>query len=212
MRHKKKGNHLSRTTSHKKALMRNMAAQVFEHKEIKTTIAKAKELRGYVERLVTYGKKGTLHHRRLAFKFLQSKEAVKGLFEEVAPTFETREGGYTRIIKLGNRRGDGAPMSLLQLVGFEKSASKSKSKAPKKDKKKADKESETAPVEAVEETTVNEQAVETIEGETKEESIVETKEVDTADAQAEETQKLDETPTESAEEEEDAKDKDDSKT
>ena len=66
MRHKKKGNHLSRTTSHKKALMRNMAAQVFEHKEIKTTIAKAKELRGYVERLVTYGKKGTIQHRRLA--------------------------------------------------------------------------------------------------------------------------------------------------
>lgn len=211
MRHKKKGNHLSRTTSHKKALMRNMAAQVFEHKEIKTTIAKAKELRGYVERLVTYGKKGTLHHRRLAFKFLQSKEAVKGLFEEVAPTFDTREGGYTRIIKLGNRRGDGAPMSLLQLVGFEKSASKSKPKAPKKDKKKADKESETAPIEAVEETTVTEQAVETTEVETKEESVVETKEVDTADAQAEETQKLDETPTESAEEEEDAKDKDDSK-
>jgi len=140
MRHKKKGNHLGRTSTHKKAMMRNMAAQVIEHKEIKTTIAKAKELRKYVERLVTYGKKGTLHHRRLAFQFLQNKEAVKGLFDEVAPTFDTREGGYTRIIKLGNRRGDGAQMSMLQLVGFEKAGSKSKTKAAKKDKKKATKE------------------------------------------------------------------------
>ncbi|MBN1409101.1 MAG: 50S ribosomal protein L17 [Calditrichaceae bacterium] len=160
MRHKKKGNHLSRTTSHKKALMRNMVAQIIEHKEIKTTIAKAKELRGYVERLVTYGKKGTLHHRRLAFKFLQNKEAVKGLFDEVAPTFETREGGYTRIIKLGNRRGDGAPMSVLQLVGFEKSASKSKPKTPKKDKKKADKDESAGVAESVEETAMEEKSVE----------------------------------------------------
>jgi large subunit ribosomal protein L17 len=160
MRHKKKGNHLSRTTSHRKALLRNMAAQVIEHKEIKTTVAKARELRGYVERLVTYGKKGTLHHRRLAFKLLQNKEAVKGLFDEVAPTFETREGGYTRIIKLGNRRGDGAPMSILQLVGFEKSPSKSKSKAAKKDKKKSAKESASAEV-AEEEPKVTKQAEET---------------------------------------------------
>ena len=85
MRHKKKGNHLGRTTSHKKALMRNMAAQVLEHKEIKTTVAKARELRGYVERLVTYGKKGTLHHRRLAFGFLRNKETTKILFDEIAP-------------------------------------------------------------------------------------------------------------------------------
>jgi large subunit ribosomal protein L17 len=145
MRHKKKGNHLGRTTSHKKALMKNMAAQIIEHKEIKTTVAKAKELRGYVERLITYGKKGTLHHRRLAFQLLQNKEAVTGLFDEVAPTFETRDGGYTRIIKLGNRRGDGAPMSILQLVGFEKSASKSKPKTKKSGKKKETKEEEKAP-------------------------------------------------------------------
>ncbi len=154
MRHNKKGNHLSRTTSHKRALMRNMAAQIIEHKEIKTTIAKAKELRGYVERLVTYGKKGTLHHRRLAFKLLQNKEAVKGLFDVVAPTFDGREGGYTRIIKLGNRRGDGAPMSILQLIGFEKSASKAKAKPSKKDKKKVDKEEEVKTAEVIEEKTV----------------------------------------------------------
>lgn len=144
MRHKKKVNHLGRTTSHKKALMKNMAAQLIEHKEIKTTIAKAKELRGYVERLVTYGKKGTLHHRRLAFQFLQNKLAVKGLFEEVAPSFKTRNGGYTRIIKLGNRRGDGAPMSLLQFIGFEKVAVKAKAKELKKEKKKTAKTAATA--------------------------------------------------------------------
>jgi large subunit ribosomal protein L17 len=79
MRHKKKGTHLGRTTSHKKALMRNLSAQVIEHKEIKTTVAKAKELRHYVEPLITYRKKGTLHHRRLAFKFLQTKYAVTSL-------------------------------------------------------------------------------------------------------------------------------------
>ena len=128
MRHRKKGNHLSRTASHKKALMRNLAVQVFEHKEIRTTLAKAKELRGYVERLITYGKKGTLHHRRLAFRFLQNKQAVKTLFDEIAPVYEDRPGGYTRIIKLGNRKGDNAAISIFQLVGFEKIKPKSEKK------------------------------------------------------------------------------------
>ncbi len=168
MRHRKKGNHLSRTSSHKKALMRNLAAQVIEHKEIKTTHAKAKELRGYVERLITYGKKGTVHHRRLAFRFLQNKQAVTDLFEEIAPSYENRAGGYTRIIKLGNRKGDNAPLSLFQLVGFEKigeksaaKAEKEKKKAEKKEKAKAAKESETkveeAKAEEVEETTADEE-------------------------------------------------------
>ena len=120
MRHKKKGNHLGRTASHKKALMRNMAAQVIEHKQIKTTEAKAKELRGYIDRLITYGKKGSVHHRRLAFKFLQNKQAVTSLFEEVAPACQDRNGGYTRIVKLGNRKGDGAIVTVFQLVDFQK--------------------------------------------------------------------------------------------
>jgi large subunit ribosomal protein L17 len=120
-------------------MMRNMAAQVIEHKEIKTTLAKAKELRGYVDRLITYGKKGTVHHRRLAFQFLQNKEAVTSLFDEVAPTFETRNGGYSRIIKLGFRKGDGAELSIFQLVGFEKSADKPKTKSNAKDKPKKEK-------------------------------------------------------------------------
>ena len=193
MRHKKKGNHLSRTTAHKKALMRNMAAQVLEHKEIKTTTAKAKELRGYVERLVTYGKKGSLHHRRLAFKFLQNKEAVKDLFNDVAPTFDTREGGYTRIIKLGNRRGDGAPMSILQLVGFEKTASKSKPKPAKKEKKK-DKD-ETKEVEAkAAETKVEEPIVEKSEEVIDDGGVVEAEQL-TAETESEEVKESPETET-----------------
>ncbi len=131
MRHLKKGNHLGRTASHKKALMRNMAAQVIEHKEINTTLAKAKELRKYVERMITYGKRGSVHHRRLAFRFLQNKEAVKTLFEEIAPAFEERNGGYTRIIKLGNRKGDNAEMSIIQLVGFETLSEEKKTKEKK---------------------------------------------------------------------------------
>jgi len=145
MRHKKRGNHLSRTYSHKKALMRNMASQVIEHKEIKTTVAKAKELRGYVDRLITYAKKGSLHHRRLAFKFLQNKQAVTTLFDELAPTFEGRPGGYSRIIKLGLRQGDGASMSVFQLVGFEKDSQKPAPKeTTKKDAKSQAKKAEPA--------------------------------------------------------------------
>ncbi|WP_456443215.1 50S ribosomal protein L17 [Caldithrix abyssi] len=149
MRHRKKGNHLGRTASHKKALMRNLAAEVFEHKEIRTTLAKAKELRSYVERLITYGKKGTLHHRRLAFQFLQNKNAVKTLFDEIAPLYGDRAGGYTRIIKLGNRRGDNAQISIFQLVGFEKVKSKKdeKKKEAKKTKPEVKEEDVKAAVE-----------------------------------------------------------------
>jgi large subunit ribosomal protein L17 len=175
MRHRKKGNHLGRTASHKKALMRNLAIQVFEHKEIRTTLAKAKELRSYVERLITYGKKGTLHHRRLAFSFLQNKQAVTTLFDEIAPTYETRNGGYTRIIKLGNRKGDNAKISIFQLVGFEKVQSKEE----KKKKKKAEEATtETKKVEEeskpVEETAKNEEPKETeATAEVKEETVAE---------------------------------------
>jgi len=150
MRHKKKGNHLGRTSSHKKALMRNMAAQIFEHKQIKTTEAKAKELRGYVDRLITYGKKGSVHHRRLAFKFLQNKEIVTSLFEEIAPVYETRNGGYTRIIKLGRRKGDGASVTIIQLVDFEAGSepAKKEKKAKETKKDKSTKETEKKQVKA----------------------------------------------------------------
>ncbi len=119
MRHKIKGRKLNRTASHKKALLRNLANQLFEHKEIKTTTAKAKEAQSTVERLISYAKKGQLHHRRLAFSFLRQKSTIKTLFDDIAPVYTDRQGGYTRVIKLGRRQGDGAYMSILQLVGFE---------------------------------------------------------------------------------------------
>ena len=93
MRHRKKGRKLNRTASHKKAMLRNLANQLFEHKEIRTTTAKAKEARPTVERLITYAKKGKLHHRRLAFSFLRQKSSIKTLFDEIGPTFSDRQGG-----------------------------------------------------------------------------------------------------------------------
>jgi large subunit ribosomal protein L17 len=143
---------------------------------------------------------------------LQSKEAVHGLFEEVAPTFETREGGYTRIIKIGNRRGDGAPMSILQLVGFEKSAAKTKAKAPKKDKKKAAKEEDVAVAEVAEETAVEEKAVETPVEDKKEEIIEEPKvEEVSEEVAAPETEVAEDGTEEQTKDEEETKEKDEPK-
>lgn len=136
MRHRKKGRKFNRTASHRKALLRNLAIQLIEHKEIKTTTEKAKETRSTVERLITYAKKGDLHHRRLAFAFLGKKDSIKILFDEIAPAFSERQGGYTRVLKLGRRSGDAASMSILQLVGFEKISEVSKSKSEKKKKTK----------------------------------------------------------------------------
>ncbi len=136
MRHKIKGRKLNRTASHKKALIRNLANQLFEHKEIKTTTAKAKEAQSKVERLISYAKKGQLHHRRLAFSFLRQKSTIKTLFDEIAPVYTDRQGGYTRVIKLGRRQGDGALMSILQLVGFETLGETVKTEKKKKTKKK----------------------------------------------------------------------------
>lgn len=119
MRHRKKVKKLGRTASHRRALLRNLAAQIIQHHQVKTTLAKAKAARSFIERLITYGKKNTVHARRLAFKHLQNRTLVKRLFDEIAPTYADRNGGYTRVIKLGQRRGDGAEMAILQLVGFE---------------------------------------------------------------------------------------------
>jgi large subunit ribosomal protein L17 len=139
MRHRNKGRKLNRTASHRKALLRNLANQLIEHKEIRTTTEKAKEARSTVERLITYAKKGDIHHRRLAFGFLRNKESIKILFDEIAPAFAERQGGYTRVLKLGRRQGDSASLSLLQLVGFEKLSDTS----AKSDKKKKAKKGET---------------------------------------------------------------------
>ncbi len=137
MRHRKKGRKLNRTASHRKAMLSNLANQLIEQKEIKTTTAKAKEARSTVERLITYAKKGDTHHRRLAFGFLRNKETIKILFDEIAPGFSDRPGGYTRVLKLGRRQGDGASLSLLQLVGFEKLSEVSKPEKKRTRKKES---------------------------------------------------------------------------
>ncbi|QDH77716.1 50S ribosomal protein L17 [Echinicola soli] len=118
MRHGKKFNHLGRKASHRKAMLSNMAASLILHKRISTTLAKAKELRKYVEPLVTRAKEDTTHNRRIAFSYLQDKEAIKALFGEVIEKVANRAGGYTRIIKTGFRLGDNAEMCIIELVDF----------------------------------------------------------------------------------------------
>ncbi len=118
MRHGKKINHLSRTASHRKAMLANMACSLIEHKRINTTLAKAKALRKYVEPLITKSKDDSTHNRRVVFRYLQNKEASSILFRDVAPKIANRPGGYTRIIKLNNRLGDNADMAMIELVDF----------------------------------------------------------------------------------------------
>lgn len=118
MRHGKKINHLGRTDSHRKAMLSNMASSLIEHKRITTTLAKAKALRMYVEPILTKSKNDTTHSRRTVFALLQNKEVLTTLFREVAEKIATRPGGYTRIIKLGNRLGDNASMAIIELVDF----------------------------------------------------------------------------------------------
>ena len=118
MRHGKTNNHLGRTASHRQAMLSNMATSLILFKRIETTIAKAKELRKYVEPLITKGKTDDTHNRRVVFSYLQSKEAVKELFGVISEKVAARPGGYTRIIKLGNRLGDNAEMCMMELVDF----------------------------------------------------------------------------------------------
>jgi large subunit ribosomal protein L17 len=118
MRHNKKFNHLSRTSSHRKAMLANMASSLIESKRITTTVAKAKALRTYVEPLITKAKDDTTHSRRVVFSHLQNKEAVSELFREVAAKIADRPGGYTRILRTGNRLGDNAEMCIMELVDY----------------------------------------------------------------------------------------------
>lgn len=118
MRHGKKINHLSRKTAHRKSMLANMACSLIEHKRINTTVAKAKALKQFVEPLVTKSKEDTTHNRRIVFAKLRDKDAVTELFREVAVKVADRPGGYTRIIKLGNRLGDNADMAMIELVDF----------------------------------------------------------------------------------------------
>jgi len=120
MRHKHSGRYFNRTSSHRKAMFKNMMVSLLRHEQIKTTLAKAKELRMYIEPMITLAKMDTLHRRRIAFSRLRDREMVLKLFNEIAPHFKTRPGGYLRVLKCGNRKGDAAPMAIVELVGREK--------------------------------------------------------------------------------------------
>jgi large subunit ribosomal protein L17 len=116
MRHLKKGRSLHRSSSHRKALLQNLAASVLTHERVRTTEAKAKEVRGLIDRIITWGKRGDLHARRLAARRVPNRTIVKKVFDELAPRYRDRPGGYTRIMKVGHRHGDNAPMVILELV------------------------------------------------------------------------------------------------
>ncbi|WP_298040115.1 50S ribosomal protein L17 [uncultured Desulfuromonas sp.] len=152
MRHNKSGRRLGRNSSHRKAMMRNMVTSLLDLGQIKTTDARAKELRKLAEKMITLGKRGDLHARRQALQVIMDRKVVGKLFEMVAPRYKDRPGGYTRIIKLGHRAGDNASLSLIELVEEEFTA-KPKKKAPAPAKA-------AAPAPVVEEAPVEEAAAE----------------------------------------------------
>ena len=119
MRHRKAGRKLNRTAAHRKAMLRNMVTSLLEHERIVTTVPKAKETRRVTEKMITLGKRGDLHARRQAMAYIRSKDIVAKLFDELSGQFADRQGGYTRIIRTGNRHGDAAPMAIVELVGYE---------------------------------------------------------------------------------------------
>lgn len=164
MRHGKKINHLSRTASHRSSMLANMACSLIEHKRIQTTTAKAKALKRYVEPIITKAKpennentERNTHNRRIVFSYLRSKEAVTQLFSEVAEKVADRPGGYTRIVKLGNRLGDNADMALIELVDFNETYDTGAKKKSTRRRKKATTSSDAPAKEAVVEAPVEEQ-------------------------------------------------------
>jgi ribosomal protein L17 len=165
MRHAKRINHLGRTNTHRAAMLSNMAASLIMHKRISTTLAKAKELRKYVEPLITRSKNDTTHSRRMVFSYLQNKEAVTILFREISQKVDTRPGGYTRILKTGFRQGDNAEMCIIELVDYNETYTtnddKKKTAKTRRSRKAAPKATET-PVEAVKEEVVAEIAEEVV--------------------------------------------------
>jgi large subunit ribosomal protein L17 len=135
MRHLKAGRKFGRTSAHRKALFRNLVGALIQRERISTTLAKAKELRGKVEKTITLGKRGTLHARRQAFKLVPAKDTVKKLFGPLAERYANRPGGYTRIIRIGHRKGDDAPMAFIELVDREGNEAKPAAKGKAEPKK-----------------------------------------------------------------------------
>ncbi len=165
MRHRKGFNHLGRTRSHRKAMMANMASSLILHKRIKTTTAKAKALRSYVEPLITKSKEDSTHSRRVVFSHLKDKFAVSELFREISPKVADRQGGYTRILKTGNRLGDNADMCIIELVDYNvnlleaQETTKAKPSRRRRGKKKAASDNTQTKVLQTEESAVNEEKV-----------------------------------------------------
>jgi large subunit ribosomal protein L17 len=191
MRHGKKFNHLGRKTAHRKAMLSNMACSLIEHKRIKTTVAKAKALRKFVEPLITKSKTDTTHSRRIVFSHLRQKEVVSELFGDVASKVATRNGGYTRILRTGNRLGDNAEMCFIELVDYNETyvTDKPKKKA-KSTRRSGGAKKVSAATPAVEEAVVVEETTseEIVVEETKtEEEVAETTDALAAEVVAEET-------------------------
>jgi large subunit ribosomal protein L17 len=173
MRHGNKINHLGRKTSHRKAMLQNMACSLIEHKRISTTIAKAKTLRVFVEPILTKAKTDSTHSRRVVFSYLQNKEMVTELFREVAPKIANRAGGYTRIIRTGYRLGDNAEMCMIELVDYNELYNNDNAKKTTRRSRRGGKKEDNAAVEATESTeTVIEEAV--VVENVAEEAVVET--------------------------------------
>ena len=195
MRHRKKFNHLGRKTAHRKAMLSNMSISLIEHKRIKTTVAKAKALRSFVEPLINRSKEDTTHSRRMVFRKLQNKHAVNELFREISQKIADRKGGYTRILKTGTRLGDNAEMCIIELVDYNENyfsdkASKTKKKRTRRGKVKTSDAGviETKVEDKVEEDVkeeITDKKVETPESET-EETGQEQKEEDTSEKKEDE--------------------------
>ena len=182
MRHRKGFNHLGRTSAHRKAMLANMATSLILHKRITTTSAKAKALRSYVEPLITRSKDDTTHSRRVVFSYLKNKYAVSELFREISPKVADRPGGYTRILKLGNRLGDNADMCVIELVDYNENlldSSDKKTKSTRRRRGSAKKQADSV------ETAEAVDAVETVAEEEKVEAVETTEKAEVEEASAE---------------------------
>jgi large subunit ribosomal protein L17 len=199
MRHGKKVNHLSRTDSHRRAMLANMASSLILHKRITTTLAKAKALRVYVEPIITRSKDDSTHSRRTVFSYLQNKEVVSILFRDIAAKVADRPGGYTRILKMGNRLGDNASMALIELVDYNEIYTSGESVAEKKSTRRRGSKSKkaddapaavvaAAPQAEVVEEVIEASVVEEIQAEEIQVEEVEVEEVEVEEAQVEEVQ------------------------
>lgn len=172
MRHAVKGRKLKRTNSHKKALLVNLATSLFRHKKIKTTVAKAKEARIFVERLITKARKGDISARRYVARFIKDRDILKELFNEIAVKVGERPGGYTRVVKLGSRKGDGADLAILELVDYNEGEFKATKKKEKQEVVTTEQKTEETKVDTTKEKIEKESSSETEKSEIKSEEEV----------------------------------------